>query len=95
MLFYFFMCDDLSFINTAQKPLKPAKKNVSIPRMDEKKLHTREFQRKGIGGDTRCKLLQKKSTGKTLEYWNIAIEKDIFSELNRSILHFQNIFKVY
>ena len=93
MLFYFFMCDDLSFINTAQKPLKPAKKNVSIPRMDEKKLHTREFHTlKGIGGNTRCKLLQKSSTGKTTECFkhlqHIAIENNIyiFSELNRCIL---------
>ena len=37
----------------------------NIPRMDEKKLHTQEFQLKGIGGDMRCKLLQKRSTGKT------------------------------
>ena len=67
MLFYFFMCDDLSFINTTQKTLKPSKKNVSMPRMDEKKLHTWEFQLKGSGGNTRCKLLQKRFTGKTTE----------------------------
>ena len=83
------MCDDLSFINTTQKTLKPSKKNVSIPRMDEKKLHTLEFQLNGIGGKMRCKLLQKRSTGKTTEcskhLRHIAIEKDIFSELNRCI----------
>ena len=54
--------------------------------MDEKKLHTREFQLKGIGGNMRGKLLQKRSTGKTTEcskhLQHIAIEKDIFSELN-------------
>ena len=87
--FLFFMCDDLSFINTTQKTLKPSKKNVSIPRMDEKKLHTLEFQLNGIGGKMRCKLLQKRSTGKTTEcskhLRHIAIEKDIFSELNRCI----------
>ena len=46
MLFYFFMSDDLSFINTTQKTFKPSKKIVSMPRMDEKKLHTWEFQLK-------------------------------------------------
>ena len=82
-------CDDLSFINTTQETLKPSKKNVSGPRMDEKKIHTREFQLKGIGGNTRCKLLQKRSTEKTTEcskhLRHVAIEKDIFSELNRYI----------
>ena len=48
---YFFMCDELSFINTTQKTLKSSKKNLSIPRMDEKKLHTLEFQLKKIGGN--------------------------------------------
>ena len=57
--------------------------------MDEKKLHTREFQRKGIGRNMRCKLLQKKSTGKTLEYWNIAIEKDIFQNLTEAFCIFK------
>ena len=54
--------------------------------MDEKKLHTQEFQLKGISRNMRCKLLQKRSTGKTTEcskhLQHIAIEKDIFSELN-------------
>ena len=58
MLFYFFICDDLSFINITQKTLKPSK-NVSMPRMDEKKLHAREFRLEGSGGNMRCKLLQK------------------------------------
>ena len=35
--FFFFMCDDLSFITTTQKTLKPSK-NLLIPRMDEKKM---------------------------------------------------------
>ena len=60
-----------------------------MPRMDEKKLHTREFQLKGSGGNMRCKLLQKRFTGKTTEcskhLRHIAIEKDILSELNRCI----------
>ena len=57
--------------------------------MDEKKLHTLEFQVKGIGRNMRCKLLQKRSTGKTTECSKylqcIAIEKYIFSELSRCI----------
>ena len=83
------MCDDLSFINTTQKTLKLSEKNVSIPRTDEKKLHAWVFQQKGIGGNMRCKLLQKRSTGKTTKCFKhlqqIFIEKDIFSELNRYI----------
>ena len=57
--------------------------------MDEKKLHTRGFQLRAIGRNMRCKLLQKRSTEKTTEcskhLRHIAIEKDIFSELNRCI----------
>ena len=41
------MCDDLSFINTMQKTLKNFQKK--IPSMDEKRLHTQEFQLKDIG----------------------------------------------
>ena len=50
--------------------------------MDEKKLHTREFQLKGIGGNMRCKLLRKRSTGKTTQcskhLRHTIIEKDNF-----------------
>ena len=53
------MCDDLSFINTTQKTLKSSKKHLSTSRMNEKKLHTWEFQLKGIGGNMKFKLLQK------------------------------------
>ena len=57
--------------------------------MDEKKLHTQEFQLKGISRNMRCKLLQKRSTGKTTQCSKhlrlITIEKNIFSELNRCI----------
>ena len=84
-----FMFDDMSFINTTQKTLKPSKKIVLMPRMDEKKLHTREFQLNGSGGNMRCKLLQKRFTGKTTEcskhLRHIPIEKDLLSELNRCI----------
>ena len=44
------MGDDLSLINTMQKSFKtPSKKVVSMPRMNEKKLHTQELQLKGSG----------------------------------------------
>ena len=60
-----------------------------MPRMDEKKLHTWQFQLKSSGGNMRCKLLQKIFTGKTIECFkhlhHIAIEKDIWSEPNRCI----------
>ena len=51
------MCDDLPFIHTTQKTLKPSKKSISMPKMDEKKPNTQEFQLKGSGGNMRCKLL--------------------------------------
>ena len=57
--------------------------------MDEKKLHTREFQLKGSNRNMRSKLLQKRFTGKTTEcskhLCHIVIEKNILSELNRCI----------
>ena len=67
MLFCFFMCDDLSFINTTQNTFKPSEKNVSMPRMDEKKLHTWEFPLKRSSRNMRCKSFQKRFTGKTIE----------------------------
>ena len=45
------MCDGVSFINTMQKNFQ---KNVSIPRMSEKKLHTREFQLAAETWDSSC-----------------------------------------
>ena len=60
-----------------------------MPRMDEKKLHTWEFQLKRSSRNMRCKLLQNRFTGKTTEcskhLRHIAIEKNILSELNRCI----------
>ena len=60
-----------------------------MPRMDEKKLHTREFQLKGSNRNMRCKFLQKRFTGKTTEcsrhLRHIAIEKDILPEPSRCI----------
>ena len=89
LTFLFFYVRWLVFYQHCAKNFKTFQKNVSIPRMDEKKLHTREFQLKGIGGNMSCKLLQKRSTGKTTEcskqLQHIAIEKDLFSELKSSI----------
>ena len=86
MLFYFFRCDDLPFINALQKTFH---KNVSTHKMDEKKLHTGEFQLNRSSRNMRCKLLQKRFTGKTTEcskhLHHIAIEKYILPELNRCI----------
>ena len=88
-IFLFFMCDDLSFINTTQNTFKPSEKNVSMSRMDEKKLHTYDLQRKCSSRNMRRKLIQKRFTGKTRECSKhlryIAIEKNILSELNRCI----------
>ena len=79
------MCDDLSFINTTQNTFKPSEKNVSMPRMDEKKLHTWEFQLKHSSRNMGCKFLQKRFTGKTecsKHVRHIATEKIILSGLN-------------
>ena len=60
-----------------------------MPRMDEKKFHIPDFQRKGSSGNIWCKLLQKRITRKTAEcskhLRHIAIEKYILSDLNRCI----------
>ena len=63
--FLFFYGRWLAFHEYYGKNFKTFQKSVSIPRMDEKKLHTREFHLKGISRNMRCKMLQKKSTGKT------------------------------
>ena len=89
MILYFFMCDDLSFISTTQKTFKPSQKDVSLPRMNEKNIHTWEFQLKRSSRNMRCKFLHKRFTGKTTEcskhLCHTAIEQNILSELNRCI----------
>ena len=79
------MCDNLSFINTAQKTLKPCKKMFQGPGWMRKKF----IPEKGSCRNMRCKLLPKRSTGNTTECYkhlqHIATEKDILPELNRSI----------
>ena len=86
---FFFMCNDLPFFNTVQNPKnsKTFQKNVWIPRMDGKKLYTRELHLKGIDGNMRCKLLQKKGLlEKQLGVPNtcdiLPLKKIFFSELN-------------
>ena len=74
-------------LKTSKK--KNKKKNVSRPRMDEKKLHTWEFQLKGILRNMKYKLLPKKFYWKNSRVFQmLAIYfhwKDIFTELNRYI----------
>ena len=65
---------------TLRKKLENLSKNGSIPRMDEKKLHTREFQLKGIGQKHEMKVASKLYS-KHLRH--IAIEKDIFSNISK------------
>ena len=43
MLFYFFMCDDLSLINTMQKTLKSSKKMFQCPEWMRKNFIFRNF----------------------------------------------------
>ena len=75
------MCDYLTFINSTEKTLKSSKKCFNF--QDEKKPHTRKFQLKGIDRNMRCKLLLKRSTGKTTECSkrHITIEKIFFQNL--------------
>ena len=82
-------CDDCLSL-TLHKKLSNLPENVSLPRIDKKKLHTQGFQLKGISRNMRCKLLQKRSTGKTRQcskhLEQIAIEKDFFSDFKRCIV---------
>ena len=91
-------CHDLSFIKLRKK-LETLLKNVSVPRTDEKKLHTLEFRVKGIGGKMRSKLLQKSFTGKATECSKhmrlFAIVEYVFWELNRCVFQmFLNYIKL-
>ena len=92
MLFYFFRCDDLPFINALQKTFQ---KNVSMHKMDEKKLHTWEFQLNRSSRNMRCNLLRKRFTGKTTECSKVmphnSIEKTTSSKLNRCIFQILSI----
>ena len=45
-LFYLFMCDDLLFINTTQKTLKPSKKMFQFPGWKRKNFIPRNFSSK-------------------------------------------------
>ena len=46
-------------LTLCKKTLKPSQENVSLPRMDEKKLHTQEFQLKGSGRNMRLSYFKK------------------------------------
>ena len=85
MVFCFFcVMTCLSLINTTQN-IFFSEKNVSMPRMDEKNLHTWEFQLKHSSRNMGCKLLQERFTGKTTEcskhLRHIAIEKIFYQNL--------------
>ena len=83
------MFDELSFINTAQKIkiLKPFKKSISIPRIDEKKLHTQEFQLKGFSKRWDASCFRVFQTIVTYCHW-----KRCFFRTYQ--MHFSNISKV-
>ena len=88
MLFYFFMCDDLPFINTMLKTLKPSKKMFQYPGSMRKNFIPGNFSWRVVAEtwDASCfkkGLLEKQEYSKHLHH--IAIEKDILSELNRCI----------
>ena len=82
------MCDDLSFINTTQKTLKPSKKMFQCPGWMRKIFIPGNFSWEVVAEtwDASCfkkSLLEKQQCSKYLRH--IAIEKDILSELNRCI----------
>ena len=79
------MGDDLSFINTAQKTLKPSKKCFNFQHGWEKN-SCKGISAEGYRQKHEIEIVSKKSAGKTTEcskhMRHIAIEKDILSELN-------------
>ena len=60
ILFYFLCVMACLSLTLCKKTLKPSQKNVSMPRMDERKLHTQEFQLKGSDRNMRCNFYFKK-----------------------------------
>ena len=81
-------CNDLSFINTTQKTLKPSKKMFQFPGWMRKNFIPVNFSWRVSTEtwDASCfkkGLLEKQQCSKHLQH--ITIEKDIFSELNRCI----------
>ena len=60
ILFYFLCVMTCLSLTLCKKTLKPSQKNVSMPRMDERKLHTQEFQLKGSDRNMRCNFYFKK-----------------------------------
>ena len=89
MLLYLFMCDDLSFINTPQKTLKPSKKMFQFPRWMRKNFIPRNFSWR-VSVETwdasffKKDLLEKQqSVPNTCDI--LPLKKIFFSELNRYI----------
>ena len=82
----FFICDDLPFINTIQKTLKPSKKIFQCPGWMRKNFIPGNFSWRVAAETWDAKekgWLEKQQCSKHLRH--IAIEKDILSELNRCI----------
>ena len=84
----FFICDDLPFINTIQKTLKPSKKIFQCPGWMRKNFIPGNFSWRVVAEtwDASCfkkGFLEKQQCSKHLHY--LATEKDILSELNRCI----------
>ena len=96
--FLFFMCDDLSFINTTQKTLKPSKKMFQCPRWVRKNFIPGNVSwRVAVETwDASCfkKGLLAKKTECSKHLRHIAIEKDILSEFNRCIFQISLKYKL-
>ena len=76
--FFYFLCAMNYLSLTLHKKFKTFQKNLSVPRMDEKKLHTQKFQWRGIGRNM-------STTECSKHLWHIATEKDISSELKSCV----------
>ena len=85
IIFFYFLCAMNYLSLTLHKKFKTFQKNLSIPRMDEKKLHTQKFQWRGIGRNM-------STTECSKHLWHIATEKDISSELKSCVRYFYQIF---
>ena len=83
------MCDDLSFINTTQKTLKPSKKMFQFPGWMRKNFIDRNFSWRVLMETWDASWFKKGLLEKQQEcsknLWHIATEKYIFSGLNWSI----------
>ena len=89
MLLYLFMCDDLSFINTPQKTLKPSKKMFQFPRWMRKNFIPRNFSWRVSVETWDASFFKKGLLEKQQSVPNtcniLPLKKIFFSELNRYI----------